>query len=165
MSFICPLLAPLRRFLPLPYTYPNYTAKLLLSSFMPFQVRLSIFTLLSSTGYVLLSIFLPLYHPPNSSYHPFYPASPFTRGGVSSLSVPQLLPQVRPSDLSSESSSVTDFFFFWIFMREIEPQVELESTLVYDPHLWYFIHGVGFLRTPSIPTMHTLHYPYNKEFA
>lgn len=104
MSFICPLLAPLRRFLPLPYTYPNYTAKLLLSSFMPFQVRLSIFTLLSSTGYVLLSIFLPLYHPPNSSYHPFYPAFPFTRGGVSSYPslsyflryVPQTSPQNRP---------------------------------------------------------------------
>lgn len=58
MSFICPLLAPLRRFLPLPYTYPHYTAKLLLSSSMPFQVRPSISTSLSSTGCVLLSIFL-----------------------------------------------------------------------------------------------------------
>lgn len=157
MSFICPLLAPLRRFLLLPYTYPHYTAKLLLSSSMPFQVRPSIFTSLSSTGCVLLSIFSLFTTPYLLPYHPFYPAFPFARGGVSSLSVPQLRPQLRPS--------ATDFFFFWIFMWEIEPQVELESTLVYDHHLWYFIHGVGFLRAPSIPTMHMLHYSYNKEFA
>lgn len=164
MSFICLLLAPLSRFLLLPYTYPHCTAKLLLSSSMPFQVRPSISTsfLLQAASCCLLFLFTTLHF---LSYHPFYPAFPFARGGVSSLSVPQLLPQVRPSDLFSATSSSTDFFFFWIFMREIEPQVELESTLVYDPHLWYFIHGVGFLRTPSIPTMHMLHYSYNKEFA
>lgn len=160
MSFICPLLAPLRRFLSLPYTYPHYTAKLLLSSSMPFQVRLSISIsfLLQAASCCLFFLFTTLLH---SSYHPFCPAFPFARGGVSSLFVPQ----VRPSALFSASSSSTDFFFFWIFMREIEPQVELESTLVYDRHLWYFIHGVGFLRTPSIPTMHMLHCTYNKEFA
>lgn len=110
MSFIFPLLAPLRRFLSLPYTYPHYTAKLLLSSSMSFQVRLSIpiSFLLQAASCCLFFLFTTLHL---LSYHPFYPTSPFARGGVSSLSVPQLRPQVRPSALSSASSSSTDFFF------------------------------------------------------
>lgn len=109
-----PLLASLRRFLLLPYTYPHSTAKLLLSSSMPFQVRPSISTSLSSTGCVLLFIF-SLYHPTSPALPPFSFRFSFCTGWGVVLSVPQLCPQVRPSVLSSASSSSTDFFLFLDF--------------------------------------------------
>lgn len=63
MSFICPLLVHLRRFLLLSYTYTHYTAKLLLSSFMPFQVRpsISISLLLQAASCCLFFFSLPPY--------------------------------------------------------------------------------------------------------
>lgn len=114
MFFICPLLAPLRRFLLLPYTYPHYTAKLLLSSSMPFQVRPSISTslLLQATSCCL---FFSLYHPTSLVLPPFLSRFSFCTGWGIVLFVPQLRPQARPSDLSSASSSSTDFFLFLDF--------------------------------------------------
>lgn len=156
-----PLISPSAPFSVFVLYFPHYTAKLLLSSSMPFQVRpsISISLLLQATSCCL---FFSLYHPTSLALPPFLSRFSFCTGWGIVL--------IRPSVTSSGTSLspflsyvlLHGFFLFWIFMREIEPQVELESTLVYDPHLWYFIHGVGFLRTPSIPTMHMLHCSYNK---
>lgn len=110
MPFICPLLAPLRRFLSSSYTslitQLNFSCPrlcpfryvLVFPSRFYYRLRLAVYFFLFTTLHLL-------------PYHPFYPASPFARGGVSSLSVPQLRPQVRPSVLFSATSSSTDFFF------------------------------------------------------